>query len=242
MKLIYPKQISQGKAETLRLCIAKSGIDLTRGDVLSAVSEQLASVEAGVQIIDQNFPVPKAGKVDLIACDRNENLLLINIDQVLSTQLISRTLCQADWIRGNQEIMEHFYFVNRRQTNDSRSTIHDPRSTIHDQRIWCLAGKILPEAESLLNYLDKNIQLEVFTFDCLVLSGEQWLVVRPFSLDRESYIVNRNIGLLTTNDQRLTNNDLTKEEIDDFFSEDESVQIDLNADEDEITYVGPYFE
>lgn len=251
MKLVYAREMTHEQDQNLRLCVSKYKIELTKEDVVSIINNQIALVESGVHVLDRRFPVPGSGRVDAIAVDQKNSLLLIDLGSILDVKGLSNLFLQADWMTANLDVLRHIY---------------PDRILDNDIRLWYLAGKILPEAESLLKRFDSSTPLELFTYDCVGFSSERWLVIQPYSVERlsvkpEKELVDGQPLTLMSELQKakapkqeeinhgLANSILTQEEIDDFLSEDGQVQtgakVDAGAvagDEDEITYVGPYFK
>lgn len=206
MKLVYAKEMNHEQDQNLRLCVSKYKIELTKEDALSIINNQIALVESGVHVLDRRFPVPGSGRVDTIAVDQRNSLLLIGLGSILDIKGISNLFLQADWMTANLDVLRHIY---------------PDRILDNNIRLWYLAGKILPEAESLLKRFDRDTPLELFTYDCVGFSSERWLVIQPYLVKRESLIVDRGSWIdNTANNQRFTINELTQEEIDDFLTED----------------------
>jgi len=159
----------------------------------------------------------------------------------LDAKFVADFLQQVDWIVENKIILKHFYPGQRVDSNI---------------RLWCFVGEVLPEANSLLSRLDSNVCIESFIYSCLLLSSDKWLVVQPYTVKRilekelkcgqplklVSELRKTEISVQQSLNYDSKISSLTQEEIDDFFSENNKVQTGFDADEDEITYVGPYFE
>ena len=173
MRLIYPKEMSSGEANALKLGLERTGAKPSREEVLRAVAEQIALLERGIKIIDRGLPVPDGGEIDLIAVDGSRRPLLINIGLLLDAQALSKFFVQADWIAQNSETLNHFYESPVGETG---------------ARLMCLVSSVLPEALSLLKRLDDGARPEVFTYDCLDRDGERWLILRPFVFPRKEIV------------------------------------------------------
>lgn len=225
MKLVNAKEMTAQQEKALHLCLVRSRTQFTRDEVLRVLAHQLNSMEAGTQFIDKEFPIPEVGETAMIARDNKGCPLLINLSSVLDAKLLSNFLCQADWIVENMEILNHFYSGQGFNGN---------------VRLWCLVEEVLPEASALLKHLDSALRLEVFSYCCLDLSGEKWLVIQR--VREEAGNKRQETREKINHVSRLMPQapDITQEEIDDFFSNDENIQTDFDADIDEVTYVGPY--
>ena len=214
MRLIYPKEMSPAQADALKLGLERAGSEPSREEVLRAVAKQISLLERGVEIIDQGLPVPEGGEIDLMAVDGSGRMLLITIGLELDAQVLSKLFMQADWIAKNAKTLNHFY---EGQVGKSQA------------RLMCLVSGVLPEATSLLKRLDEEARPEIFTYDCLDLAGERWLILRPFVFLRNK-IVKRSSA---AHNARSLTSIITPEEIDDFFAGDAISEIE--AEEEEVT-------
>ncbi len=232
----------------LKVCVSKYKIELTKEDVVSILNNQIALVESGIHVLDRRFPVPGSGRVDTVAVDKRNRLLLIDLGSVLDVKGLSNLFLQADWMAENLDVLRHIY---------------PDRILDNSIRLWYLVGKILPEAESLLKRFDSSIPLELFTYDCVGFASERWLVIQPHSVEHLSVKPEKELAdgqpltlmseLQKVKDPKredinhgLKNPILTQDEIDYFLSEDGHLQTGAKTDieavadnEDEITYVGP---
>jgi hypothetical protein len=206
--------MSQSQADALKLGLQRTGAQPSREEVLRAVAEQISLLERGLEIIDRGLPLPDGGEIDLIAVDGSGHLVLINVGLQLDARALSRLFVQADWIAANSETLNHFY--------------KGPVGGCH-ARLMCLVSGVLPEALSLFERLDEEARPEIFTYDCLDLAGERWLVLRPFVFPREK-IVNRPSAV---DNVRPLNSIVTPEEIDDFFVAD--AVSEMEVEEEEVT-------
>jgi hypothetical protein len=207
--------MSSGEANALKLGLERAGAKPSREDVLRAVAEQIALLERGAKIVDRGLPVPDGGEIDLIAVDGSRRPLLINIGLLLDARELSKFFVQADWIAQNSETLNHFY----------ESQVGE-----RGARLMCLVSSVSPEALSLLERLDEGARPEIFTYDCLGLAGERWLILRPFAFPRKE-IAKRPSAVDSAGSVASI---VTPEEIDDFFASDAISEIE--AEEEEVTH------
>lgn len=209
----------------MKLGFATSKISLLKEELLLSVNEHLSSIEPGVQIFDRDFPIPEGGKIDIVASDSRGRILLVNVGMILNANNLAQFFTQHDWVEKNKEVFEHFY----------------PNRTFKKEiRLLFLAQNKSGEIKSLLKRLDKNISLEIFTCECVLLFGERWLVVQR--LEREVMLLQgpREVAEFIPSAsegparKKIHPSELSQAELDDFFV-DSDVEKEKRELEEEVT-------
>lgn len=206
IKLVYPGALGGSERRSLDMCLARSRAKLPKAEIVSALAKRTALIEAGVFNIEKDLPVPNAGKIDLFAIDKNRTPILIYINETLDADALCRSFSHADWIYENKEIVEHYF-------KDFR--IYD------DVRIWQFTEFAVPAAQSLAKRVKKNI-LSVFSYKCLNLNDQMWVVV-----EQPAKAAAKPAGSIPLRSL------LTHSEIEDFFQ-------NKNINDEEVTSRGEY--
>jgi hypothetical protein len=85
--------------------IAKSRDDR----VLSLVCKNVGALEDGLRVVDANLPLEIGGTLDLVALDRCNQIVIIDVELEASDHLLLRGICHLDWFVRNVPITRRMY-------------------------------------------------------------------------------------------------------------------------------------
>jgi hypothetical protein len=75
----------------------------------SLVCKSVDALEEGLRVIDAKIPLEVGGTVDLVAVDRHNQLVIIDVECAETDALLLRGLCHVDWFARNVPIARRMY-------------------------------------------------------------------------------------------------------------------------------------
>jgi hypothetical protein len=88
-------------AESAAVVVLRPCRFLSRSELLSVLKQQAGALEDGMRAIDANIPCDSAGSIDLLAVDRVNTLIVIDLDDRLNDGLLLRGIGHLDWLVRN---------------------------------------------------------------------------------------------------------------------------------------------
>jgi hypothetical protein len=73
------------------------------------VCKHVGSLEDGLRVADVNLPLDVGGPVDLVAVDRRNRIVIVDVEPARSDDLLLRGLCHLDWFARNVPIVVRMY-------------------------------------------------------------------------------------------------------------------------------------
>lgn len=162
MKLIHPQTMSEQQEKVLQVCLSDCGDVPGRDVVLDAIATQSRTLEGDLTIADRGFPVPRAGRIDLLAVDGKSHPVLVFVEDRLEATGLCRSLLCAAWVEEHREVIEHIA-----PGGHIRSGV----------RVWHCVSEVDSQAQAILARLMPPLP-EIFLVHAVTLAEGQWLVAR----------------------------------------------------------------
>ncbi len=89
--------------------ILRPSTAVNREMLISLLHKNTAALEEGLRAIDTNIPCNSLGMVDILASDKLNQLVIIDVDTTSSDRLLLRGICQFDWFDRNVPILRRMY-------------------------------------------------------------------------------------------------------------------------------------
>ncbi len=80
-----------------------------RSQLISLFEEHAAVLEEGMRSLDANIPCDPFGPIDLLAVDRANRLVIVDIDASARDELLMRAIAHFDWLARNVDILRRMY-------------------------------------------------------------------------------------------------------------------------------------
>jgi len=77
--------------------------------LVSLVCKSVDALEEGLRVVDAKIPLEVGGTVDLVAVDRRNQIVIIDIECAERDALLLRGLCHLDWFARNVPIARRMY-------------------------------------------------------------------------------------------------------------------------------------
>jgi hypothetical protein len=77
--------------------------------LVSLVCKNIGSLEDGLRVADVNLPLDVGGPADLVAVDRRNRIVIVDVEPARSDDLLLRGLCHLDWFARNVPIVVRMY-------------------------------------------------------------------------------------------------------------------------------------
>jgi len=77
--------------------------------LVSLVCKSVGALEEGFRVVDANLPLEVGGTVDLVAVDRGNQIVIIDVEPAQSDELLLRGICHLDWFARNVPIARRMY-------------------------------------------------------------------------------------------------------------------------------------
>ncbi len=79
------------------------------GRLLSLVCKGVGALEEGLRVVDASVDLEVGGTLDLVAVDRSNRLVIIDVEPAANDGLLLRGVCHLDWFARNVEITRRMY-------------------------------------------------------------------------------------------------------------------------------------
>jgi len=136
----------QALKETLKAILRKKN---RMPKMLLAMPKGLALLEAGLRILDQDFPIREGhSRIDFLAANPDQSLTFVWARERCHPELLAQMLPDFDWIRKNRALWAHLY-------------PELARNRAWRMRMWIFACEIDPQVKFLLERM-KDIEVEIF--------------------------------------------------------------------------------
>lgn len=198
MKFVQPKEMTDRESLAYELCLSSSGIVPLESDVIASISANMGAIENGVEVLDQKLPIPLMGEVDIVASDKDGNLLFVDVEDTLDAASVCKILMRVDWASANCEMFGHFH-----QSLNLKGRV----------RSWCFVRELATGVNSILKRMKNDLLPDIFKYHCFNFNDSKWVVAHRYFVDAQAPKVDReNVRPLKMNSV------LTDREIGDFFT------------------------
>ena len=161
--------ISQSETRHTRTIYLRRHGEITKTRFVDALRQVQGALEEGLRVIDAFVPCHPHGEIDVLAVDRANQLIIIEVETVSSDALVLRGLAHFDWVVHNLPN------VLRMHPLQSINTSAEPR-------LFLLA----PQFSSLLMSVAPHLtgpQINWFRYHVLETGGAMGLFFEPVSFD-----------------------------------------------------------
>jgi hypothetical protein len=138
-----PSREASHLAQGLVAPVAGSALSDTNDDrLVSLVCKSVGALEEGLRVIDAGVHLEVGGTVDLVAVDRCNQIVIIDVEPTASDALLLRGICHLDWFARNVPITRRMYpGFGIDFTSDPRVFLLAPRFS---PVVLCAVRRVMP--------------------------------------------------------------------------------------------------